>query len=276
MSDEGLTERLLQQDRFIMLAAIAVIFSIACVYTIFGVGMKMSALQMTMMAGDPPMKMAASIAMPANWTAEYAVLVFLMWWIMMIAMMLPSASPTVLLYTALLRRREQESAPAFVATIFLAGYLVVWAGFSAVAVSLQWLLELRGLVSPEMMTLTSSILAGVVLLVAGIYQFSSIKDVCLDHCRSPMQFLVTRRRPGNIGAFLMGLEHGAFCLGCCWFLMALLFVGGIMNLYWIAGLAILVALEKFAPMGGRIARIAGAVLIICGLWLLSQTAMSFA
>ena len=270
MPDDGLTERLLRRERAILLAAIAAVFAIACLYTVFGVGMTLSAVEMTAMTGKTPMGMAASLTMPANWSVTYAILVFFMWWVMMIAMMLPSASPTILLYMALLRRRETVEPPTILATVFLTGYLAVWAAFSALATALQWTLELRGLVSPMMMTLTSGFLAGTVLIAAGIYQFSSIKEVCLDHCRSPMQFLVERRRSGLSGACLMGIEHGAFCLGCCWFLMVVLFAGGIMNLYWIAGLAIFVTFEKLAPAGRQLSRMAGIVLIGGGLWMLSQ------
>jgi predicted metal-binding membrane protein len=276
MTDESLTERLLRQDRAILLAAITTIVVIACFYTVFGVGMKMSAIGMTKMAGNAPMGAARAMTIPVSWVVDYAILVFLMWWVMMIAMMLPSASPTILLYTAMLRHSQQANPPAILAALFLAGYLVIWAIFSVLATALQWSLELRGLVSPTMMVLTSSVLAGTVLIAAGGYQFSSIKEVCLDHCRSPMHFLVKHRRPGILGAFLMGIKHGAFCLGCCWFLMALLFVGGIMNLYWIAGLALLVILEKFTPVGRQLARVAGILLIGGGFWMLSRALTSIA
>ena len=188
----------------------------------------------------------------------------------MVAMMLPSAAPTILLYSTLQQKIADAASAAPLGTVFLSGYLVVWAVFSLTATGLQWSLELRGLVSPARMALTSGLIGGCVLLAAALYQLSPLKRVCLEHCRSPMRFLVERRRPGFAGAFQMGLEHGAFCVGCCWFLMALLFVGGIMNLYWIAGLAILVALEKLAPIGGQIAKASSIVLGIAGLWMLWQ------
>ncbi len=147
--------------------------------------------------------------------------------------MLPSAAPTILLYSTLQQKTADAASAAPLATVFLTGYLVVWAGFGLAATGLQWSLELLGLVSPAR--------------------------------RSPMRFLVERRRPGLAGAFRKGLEHGAFCVGCCWFLMALLFVGGVMNLYWIAGLAIFVALEKLAPIGGQIVKASSIVLAIAGL-----------
>ena len=190
---------------------------------------------------------------------------------MMIAMMVPSAAPTVLLYAALTRKSAPANGAPRLPFVFLSGYLAVWAGFSLLATAAQWLLELHGYVSPMMMVLVSNTLAGVVLLVAGLYQFTPLKDACLNHCRSPLAFLIGSHRPGAGGAFRMGLEHGAFCLGCCWFLIALLFVGGIMNLYWIAGLAIYVAVEKLAPSGRTFSRIAGAAMAAAGLWLLAQS-----
>jgi predicted metal-binding membrane protein len=267
----GLTERLLRHDRAIVLLAIAGVVAAAAAYTVLGIGMPMSAIQMTTKAdmGTAGIGMP-SVLMPAAWSADYALLVFLMWWVMMVAMMLPSAAPTVLLYTALTRRTTAPHAPASLAATFMVGYLAVWAGFSLAATGLQWLLELRGLVSPATMTVTSSLLGGSVLLAAAAYQLSPLKRVCLEHCRSPMRFLVERRRSGQAGAFMMGIEHGAFCLGCCWALMALLFVGGIMNLYWIAGLALFVAAEKLLPRGERLAQALAAILALAGLWMLAR------
>ena len=261
-----------------MLAALSAVVLLAVLYTVFGVGMNMSALEMTagsaakpgMASGSMASGMAA-MAMPAAWSPGYAVLVFFMWWIMMIAMMVPSAAPTVLLYAALTRKSAQATGAPRLPFVFLSGYLVVWAGFSLLATAAQWLLELNGYVSPMMMVLVSNTLAGIVLLAAGLYQFTPLKDACLNHCRSPLAFLIGSHRPGAGGAFRMGLEHGAFCLGCCWFLMALLFVGGIMNLYWIAGLAVYVAVEKLTPSGRTVGRIAGAAMAAAGLWMLGQS-----
>ena len=211
---------------------------------------------------------AAGMLMPAVWSTTYAMLVFLMWWIMMIAMMLPSVAPTVLLYGALIRRgNESEDAPRY-ALYFVFGYLFAWALFSLLATIAQWLLELRGLVSPNTMTLTSHLIAGGVLVLAGIYQFTPWKHACLEHCRTPLQFLTERRRSGPNGALLMGLEHGTFCLGCCWVLMALLLVGGIMNLYWIAGLTFFVVVEKLVKHGDKISYVAGVLMAGTGTYLL--------
>ncbi len=203
----------------------------------------------------------------ASGLLAYALLVLLMWWVMMVAMMLPSVAGTVLLYSALLRvSSEAEHAPS-ISTIFLGGYLVVWAIFSLVATTAQWVLETVGLVSATMMTLVDTLPGAVVLIASGVFQFTSLKQACLNHCRSPAKFLTERRRSGHAGAFVMGLEHGAYCLGCCWFLMALLFVGGIMNLYWIVGLAAFVAFEKLTPYGSFASKVAGVALIFWGSWI---------
>ena len=257
MEETGLTERLLRHDRVILIAMIAALFAFAGVYTVFGVGMRMSAVEMTAMRDMP------GSSMSGGWSPGYALLVFLMWWVMMIAMMLPSVSPAVLLYSTLLRRGKAPRRVPAVSASFLAGYLVTWAGFSVFAAAAQWGLEALGFVSATMMTLTS-IPGAFVLIAAGVFQFTPLKQACLRQCRSPVEFLTRRRRPGVAGAFVMGLEHGAYCLGCCWFLMALLFVGGIMNLYWIVGLATFVALEKLTPHGEIISKVAGLALVAWG------------
>lgn len=263
MSDTDLMERVLRRDRLLLVTLLALLFLLAALYTVFGVGMRMTALQMTAMRG---MRDMPGMGTPGVWSVGFAGLVFLMWWVMMAAMMLPSVAPTVLLNAALLRHAGKADAVAGISAAFVAGYLAVWAGFSAAAAATQWLLEARGLVSAGMMTLTDTLAGGMVLIAAGVFQFTPLKAACLTQCRAPVRFLTERRRPGASGAFHMGIEHGAYCLGCCWFLMALLFVGGIMNLYWIVGLAAFVAIEKLAPWGDRFARIAGAGLILWGGW----------
>ncbi|MEQ9815486.1 MAG: DUF2182 domain-containing protein [Azospirillaceae bacterium] len=268
MTAGGLTERLLRRDRLVLLALIGLLFALAALYSVFGVGMRMSAIEMTRMSGMRDMPGARA---PGDWSAGYMALVFLMWWVMMTAMMLPSVSPTVLLYAALLRRGRRAERVAAISTAFVAGYLLVWAGFSVVAMAAQWLLEEQGVVSATMMTLVDTVPGALVLIAAGAFQFTPLKRACLDHCRSPAKFLTERHRAGTAGALVMGLEHGLYCLGCCWFLMALLFVGGIMNLYWIVGLAALVALEKLTPFGEPAARLAGIALIAWGAWVLIGT-----
>ena len=264
MSD--LVERALRRDRLLLVCAMGLLFFLAGLYTVFGVGMNMTALDMTRMAGmrDMPGPRA-----PGDWSFGYAVLVFLMWWVMMVAMMLPSVAPTVLLYATLLRRTSAAAEAPAIAWVFLGGYLLAWAGFGLGACTLQWALESAGIVSATMMTLLETVPGAVVLILAGSFQFSSLKDTCLSHCRSPAEFIARRRRPGVSGGLLMGLEHGVYCLGCCWVLMVLLFVGGVMNLYWIVGLAAFVALEKLTPFGRIASRLAGAGLILWGTLILT-------
>ena len=207
--------------------------------------------------------LAGAAMAPAAWTSGYAVLMFFMWWIMMMAMMLPSAAPMILLFAIINRKQRDKGAPYVPTGVFAAGYLLVWGAFSLVAVSAQWGLERSGLLSSAMAS-TSVLLGAALLIAAGIYQLTPLKHACLRHCRSPFAFIIQHWRPGDRGALRMGIEHGAFCTGCCWFLMALLFYGGIMNLYWIAGLALYVLLEKTIPAGHWLGRIAGVVLIAWG------------
>lgn len=256
-------ERAVKRDRTIVLVALVSVVLLSWVYILAGAGMGMSAFEMTRMSGGG----ARGMMMPAQWSLEYAGVMFLMWWVMMIAMMLPSATPMVLLF-AMVNRKQKEKHNAYVPTVlFASAYLVVWAGFSVVAVALQWGLEATALLSP-MLVSASAFLGGGLLLAAGIYQLTPIKQACLKHCRSPLQFVMSHWRSGRRGAFRMGVEHGAYCVGCCWFLMGLLFFGGVMNLYWIIGLAVFVFIEKTIPAGHWFSYCVGVVLIICGIFVL--------
>jgi len=252
----------LQRDRLIVMAGLVAVIALAAAYTAMGIGMKMSAFSMTRMAVEMPGKMMQ----PAIWSPAYALLIFLMWWVMMIAMMVPSAAPAVLLYAGLERKRKAASAPYAAAAFFLAGYLLIWAAFSLIATTLQWGLELLGVVT-GMMAVGSKPLAGAVLILAGFYQLTALKRACLRHCQHPLVFLMHHWKPGAVGAFRMGMKHGSYCLGCCWFLMVLLFVGGIMNLIWIAGIAIYVGIEKFSAGRQWITTGMGAILIVAGILL---------
>jgi predicted metal-binding membrane protein len=244
-------ESTLKRDRVVVLGALLAVIVFAWGYVFAGAGMDMKAA--------------------AVWNFGYACLMFTMWWVMMIAMMLPSAAPMVLLF-ALMNRKQKEKGNPFVPTaIFASAYLAVWAGFSIVAVVLQWSLESSALLSP-MLVSENAILGGSLLLIAGIYQLTPLKQACLKHCRSPIQFILTKWRNGTGGAFRMGIEHGGYCVGCCWFLMGLLFFGGIMNLYWIAGIAIFVLLEKTIPAGHWMGHVVGVVLIIWGIVVLAGVA----
>lgn len=212
----------------------------------------------------------AAMLHPAVWTPGYAELIVVMWWVMMVAMMLPSASPMLLLFARIQRSQRVKGAPFVPTSIFAAGYLIVWGSFSVLAAGTQWRLERAGLLS-AMLASTSGLFGGLLLLAAGLYQLTPVKQACLRHCRSPLQFLTHHWRNGTAGALRMGIEHGAFCLGCCWLLMGLLFVGGIMNLSWILGLAVFVLLEKTLPAGHWLGVLTGIGLIVGGGWLLMGT-----
>lgn len=261
-SAPGVIERLLQRDRTIVFCALGGVTLLAAIYTMFGVGMTMSAIEMTRMSG--PLGRVMDMGAAPDWNLRYAALVFLMWWLMMIAMMTPSTAPTLLLFAALKRQGPESARAGALVAVFLMGYLLCWAGFSVVATALQWALQGAKLFEPGMMIVSSRALSGVTLLAAGAYQFSRLKRACLNSCQSPAQFLSTHRGIGYVGALSVGVRHGLFCLGCCWGLMALLFVGGIMNLYWILGLALLVAAEKLLPRKALVSHLAGAGLLIAG------------
>jgi predicted metal-binding membrane protein len=203
----------------------------------------------------------AQLTMPgwSQWTLANVVAVLAMWAIMMAAMMLPSALPMTLTFVHL---STCEGEPAR-GRLFVAAYLLVWIAFSAAATALQWALQALDWVDP-MIVSTSRPLTVVLLLVAGAYQFSPLKKLCLARCRAPMPFLLGEWKPGPWGAFRMGGRHGVLCLGCCWALMVLLFVGGAMNIAWVAALSVAVAIEKLAPHGDRIAALLGLVLIAAG------------
>jgi predicted metal-binding membrane protein len=192
---------------------------------------------------------------------------FLMWAEMMVAMMLPSAAPMILTFAAVNRKRREQEEPFVPAGIFVLGYLAIWTGFSVLAALAQWALHSTALLSP-MMVSTSPVLGGTLLIMAGVFQWTPLKHACLRHCRSPLSFLITDWREGSGGAFIMGLKHGAYCTGCCWFLMALLFVAGVMNMWWVALIAIFVLLEKIAPKGLLIGKVTGLLLAGWGLWMI--------
>ena len=201
------------------------------------------------------------------WTSASLLPLFVMWMVMMVAMMLPTATPMILTFAAVARNRRQRQQPYVPIAVFAAGYLVIWGGFSALAALAQWFLHRAALLSP-MMASSSVLLGGILLLLAGIFQFTPLKRRCLTRCRAPLDFITAHWREGWGGAFIMGLEHGLFCLGCCWALMTLLFVLGVMNLLWIALLTILVGLEKILHRQVYFSRGMGLLLAGWGIWLL--------
>jgi predicted metal-binding membrane protein len=209
-----------------------------------------------------------SMEMAGNSAAGTLLPLFFMWAGMMVAMMLPSATPMILTFATVSRKRRQQQRPYVPVTIFVAGYVAVWGGFSLVAATAQWFLHRKALLSPAMAS-QSGIFAGLLLLAAGIFQFTPLKHVCLRQCRAPFEFIMTRWREGAGGAFRMGLEHGLFCAGCCWALMGLLFVAGVMNILWIAALSLVVGLEKLLPRGGFwLSSGTGVILTVWGAWLI--------
>lgn len=205
------------------------------------------------------------------WTPRTAMFMFVMWSVMMAGMMIPTAIPMVLAVERMSRNQRAHS-PMLMASLFVLAYLAVWTGFSAGATAGQWMFERLGLMS-DMMASANAWLSGLALIGAGLFQFSPLKHACLNRCRSPMGFLLTEWHPGLQGIFVTGLKHGTYCLGCCWALMALLFVFGTMNLLAAAGLAVLVLAEKALPGGPLVARSAGAIFAIWGIWILMRAWM---
>jgi predicted metal-binding membrane protein len=195
-----------------------------------------------------------------------AVLAFLMWWVMMIGMMLPGALPMTLTFATVNRRRRELGTPYVPTAVFVAGYLLAWGAFSLAATGAQWWLEHAALMKP-MRHLASPLAGGLLFIAVGLYQLAPLKHACLRRCRSPLAFVLERWHDGTAGALRMGAEHGAYCLGCCAFLMALLFVGGVMNLLWAAAIAAFVLVEKLLPAGEAVARAAGLLAVGAGVWM---------
>lgn len=278
---------LLRRHRALSVAALAVLTLLAWLWLLAGAGMGMdpqasfappsvaphsaSHDAASGMARMAPMDSMAPLAPPPlPWSPGRFGLTFAMWWVMMIAMMLPSAAPMILLYARAASHRaghgdtcgtESSARPATAS--FLAGYLAVWLAFSLLATGLQLLLERLDLLSQMLMSSRSRWLSSAILVAAGIYQISPLKESCLRRCRNPAQFLSQHYHPGQLGALRMGLLHGAYCVGCCWLLMALLLVGGVMNLAWIALLTLMVAAEKLLPFGRAVALASG---VACMAW----------
>jgi predicted metal-binding membrane protein len=197
------------------------------------------------------------------WTATEFGLRLAMWAVMMVAMMVPTAAPMTLMYAAVARKAAAQHNPVAPTFVFVAGYITMWTMFSLVATAAQYALDQAALLSP-MMVSKSAAFGAALLIAAGVYQLTPLKNACLRNCRAPAHFLSRYWRTGNLGAFRMGLRLGAYCIGCCWILMGLLFVGGVMNLLWIAAIAIFVLLEKTIPFGDVSGRFAGAAMILVG------------
>jgi predicted metal-binding membrane protein len=244
-----------RRDRAAILASLGGITLLAWLYLIY------RARQMTAMSSMPDMPDMIALR---SWTATDFVLMFLMWAVMMVGMMVPTAAPMTLVYAAIARRARAQSNPLPPAIVFISGYVSMWTAFSVAATLLQWALEQAALLSP-MMVSTSPMLGAGILIAAGVYQFTPLKNSCLQHCQAPAQFFSEHWKDGALGAFRMGFSYGAYCLGCCGFLMLLLFLGGVMNLLWIAAIALFIFAEKLSPLAYRGGRVAGLAMILVGI-----------
>jgi predicted metal-binding membrane protein len=265
-------EAILRRDRIIVVAALVIVTALAWADLVWlADDMAMGGMEMD---GFRMIPAGRGLMMPstAPWQAVEFGYVLAMWIVMMIGMMTPSAAPMILIYARVGRQAATSGKPFAPSAWFASGYLLAWAGFSLAATSMQWALERAALLTP-MMESASNVLGATVLILAGLYQWTPLKEACLSYCQAPLSFIMQHggfRRDPN-GAIALGLRHGLYCIGCCWPLMLLLFVGGVMNLFWIAALAILVLLEKTVSFGNLIARLAGLGFIAAGcLLLLSQ------
>ncbi len=258
MNKKNTLEYILQKDRFVVLSGLFVMCILAWLYTVY------LYRQMEVMNMD-----ALFFAMPMTptWTFLDFLLLFLMWFVMMIAMMTPAVTPLILIFAMVNRQKKQQQNPFVPTGYLLAGYFLVWAGFSLLATLLQWFLQQIAWLNPEMVT-TNKIVGAVILVAAGLFQFTPLKHRCLKYCRTPIDFVHRNWKEGRQGALRMGIDNGMYCLGCCWMLMILLFVSGIMNLLWIVLIALFVLLEKAIARSNWISFIAGAALIVYGIMVL--------
>ncbi len=263
-------ESVLRRDRLIVAAALLVVTALAWLY-IFWLAEDMAMGGMEM-AGFRMVPTGIGLMLPAQvaWQPMEFLWVFAMWAVMMIGMMTPSAAPMILLHVRVGRQAAKDRKPFAATGWFVTGYLLAWVGFSLMATLGHWVLDRAALLDAAMAS-QSNLLGGVVLLAAGAYQFTPLKSACLRQCQTPWQFLSDHGgfRREALGALSLGARHGMYCVGCCWILMALLFVGGAMNLLWIAALSIFVLAEKVFPAKYLISWISGAIFVVAGLWLLT-------
>jgi predicted metal-binding membrane protein len=268
MTDTAL-EAVLRRDRLVVTGALAILAALAWSYVLWlAADMGMGGMDMT---GFRMIPAGIGLMAPANaaWKPIEFTYVFVMWAVMMIGMMAPSASPMILMYARVGRQASAAGKPFAPTSWFAGGYFLAWTGFALAATFAQWALERTALLDAEMAS-ASKALGGIVLIAAGIYQWTRLKDVCLAQCQSPLQFLARHGgfRGERAGSLLLGLDHGLYCIGCCWMLMALLFIGGVMNVLWIALLSVLVLAEKVTSIGRWIARMAGIGFVAAGICML--------
>lgn len=242
-----------EKDRLIVFSGLAVITIFAWAYMIN--------MAMTMTG--------TNIAKPClmHWGTKDIIHLFIMWTIMMAAMMLPAATPMIMMFATVNRQRNKGESPLIPVWLFVLGYLAVWTAYSGLATLAQWGLHLLALLTHHMV-ITSPFLGGSLLLAAGIFQWTAFRDACMSKCRSPLGFLMTEWREGRRGALIMGLKAGLFCVGCCWLLMVLSFVLGVMNMIWMAALTAFMLLEKITD-NKWLSRTAGLTLVAWGLWILA-------
>jgi predicted metal-binding membrane protein len=261
-------EGVLRRDRGVVLVGLLAVAALGWAYIVY--------LALAIRGGPVPGGMSVgagqmAMAQQMPWTAIDFGLMYVMWAAMMMAMMVPTAAPVILVFARVNRSKRNQNQPYVSTGVFLSGYLAVWGGFALFATLSQWGLHQATLMSTMMGSVTPA-LGGTLLIVAGVFQWTPLKYVCVNHCRTPMGFIMSEWREGHSGALGMGLRHGGYCLGCCWVLMGLMFVAGVMNLLWMAAIAAYILLEKVAPTGTRgnwFSWATGSVLVGWGAWLLA-------
>ena len=276
-------ETVLRRDRSVILFGLILITLIAWGYMVYLAGsmsgMDMSGMDlrgMSMSQNGMSMEHGGMVMNSVmSWTAVDFLMTFVMWAVMMVAMMVPAAAPMMLIFARMNRKKIEQEKPFVPTFVFLSGYLIVWWGFALIATFAQWGLHQATLLSTMMGQLTP-VIGGIILIAAGIFQWTPIKNVCLEHCRGPVGFMMAHWRDGRGGTLYMGMHHGLFCLGCCWFLMGLMFVAGVMSLFWMAVIAAFILLEKVVPRhtGGTIVVWgAGLAMLAWGGWMIVGTVL---
>lgn len=247
-------ERLLQRSQFLVFSGLAAVIVISWGYMLhMNWGMSGTETEIT-------------LACLTRWGPGDIAHMFLMWAIMMVAMMFPAATPMILMFTTVNKRQGGIQEPIIPTGLFVLGYFLVWTAYSALAAMAQYGLHLSALLTHHLV-ITSPFLGGVLLVGAGVFQWTPFRDACMSKCRSPLGFLMAEWREGRLGALIMGLKHGAYCVGCCWLLMLLSFVLGIMNMLWMAMVSVFMMVEKAYPGSQWLSRAAGLILVACGLWI---------
>jgi predicted metal-binding membrane protein len=251
-----------RRDRVLIVGCIVLTCALAWAYLVH------LASQMSMSAESTDAMRKMGMVVDSPWRAADVFFTFAMWAVMMVGMMSPSAAPVLLLFADMERRRTERGMPLRV-LLFGLGHITLWLGFSIAAAGAQWALHETALLSLQM-SASSAVIGGAILIGAGVYQLTPAKAHCLTHCQSPLGFVMANWRDGAGGALRMGLRHGTFCLGCCWALMCVLFVVGVMNLAWVGALTVFIVLEKTGRLGARVSRAAGLVMIAAGIMLALQ------